>query len=228
MEFVYHSTFVFDWEALLTKFSGARRLQVLVSSKPEDITHSVQSTIRIENPAGLDGTYFYPHYYNSVMDNAYRRLLDGEIAVGMMGLGFFEDEKHMIAQTYANLKPGNRRIMAEIKDRRSLPAFIVGAGPSLDECLPIIKENQDKAVIIGCGSALDPLLAHDITPDFLVLLERDPDLLPYQQGTSKEFDMSGICLVGATNLYPGIADLYDETIMFFRPGISPYPLFCRE
>jgi hypothetical protein len=228
LEFLYHSTFVFDWERLVEKFSGDRSMQLILSSRPEDITTVIQATIRGQNPAGLDGTVFYTHYPNSVLQKSYTDLRERDIAVGMMGLGFFEDEIHMITQTFENLRGGKVRILDEIDGRMQIPVFIVGSGPSLDETLPIIKENQDKAVIIGCGSALDPLLANGITPDFLVLLERDPDLLPFQQGTSKEFDMSGICLVGATNLYPGIAELYDEAIMFFRPGISPFPMFARN
>ena len=228
LEFLYHSTFVYDWERLVEKFSGDRSFQLILSSKPEDITTVIQTAIRAQNPAGLDGTVFYNHYPNSVLQKSYTDLRERDIAVGMMGLGFFEDEIHMITQTYENLRGGKVRMLDEIDGHMDIPVFIVGSGPSLDESLPIIKENQDKAVIVGCGSALDPLLANGITPDFLVLLERDPDLLPFQQGSSEEFDMSGICLVGATNLYPGIADLYDETIMFFRPGISPYPLFARN
>lgn len=228
LELLHHSTYVYDWSKLIEKFGASRQIQFVLTSKPEEISRAIQGTIRVQNPAGLDGTVFYSHYPNSILHKAHDDLRRQDIAVGMMGLGFFEDEINMIAQTYQNLRHGKMRIMDSIEGNMSIPAFIVGSGPSLDETLPIIKANQDRAVIIGCGSALDPLLANGITPDFLVLLERDPDLLPFQQGTSREFDMSGICLVGATNLYPGITDLYDETIMFFRPGISSYPLFKRS
>lgn len=228
MEFLYHSTFVFDWGELFEKFTGGRKIQIVSATKPEDIAGIVQSTIRVENPSGLDGTYFYTHYHNAALRKAMDDLLGGELEIGMLGLGFFEDEINMITQSYANLQPGKSRIMAEITNRVDIPVIIAAAGPSLDGCLEMIKEYQNDAVIIACGSALDPLLANGIVPDFLVLLERDPDLLPYMQGSAKEFDLSGICLVGATNIYPGISDLYDDAIFFFRPGISSFPVLSQN
>ena len=228
MEFIYHSTFVFDWAELIGEFSTGRKIQIVGAAKPEDIVAVIQTSIRGENPSGLDGTYFYTHYHNSALRKAMDDLHGGKLEVGMLGLGFFEDEINMIAQTYANLQPGKSHIMAEITNKIDMPVIIAAAGPSLDGCMDLIKEYQDDVVIIGCGSALDALLANDIVPDFLVLLERDPALLPFMQGTAKEFDLSGVCLVGATNVYPGISDLYDDAIFFFRPGISSFPILSQN
>ena len=228
MEFLFHSTFVFDWAELFEQFTSGRRIQIVGASKPEDIAAAVKTTIRSENPSGLDGTYFYTHYHNAALRDALDDLYGGELAIGMLGLGFFEDEINMVAQTYANLQPGKSRIMAEITTTIDIPVIIAAAGPSLDGCLDLIKEYQDDVVIIGCGSALDPLIAKGIVPDFLVLLERDPDLLPFMQGSAEEYDLSGICLVGATNVYPGISDLYDDAIFFFRPGISSFPVLSQN
>ena len=228
MEFLYHSTFVFDWGELFEKFTTGRKIQIVGATKPEDITAVVQATIRSENPSGLDGTYFYTHYHNAALRKAMDDLHGGKLEVGMLGLGFFEDEINMIAQSYANLQPGKSRIMDEITNRIDIPMIIAAAGPSLDGCLEMIKEYQDDVVIIGCGSTLDPLLANGIVPDFLVLLERDPDLLPYMQGSAEELGLSGVCLVGATNVYPGISALYDDTIFFFRPGISYFPVLSKN
>ena len=46
------------------------------------------------------------------------------------------------------------------------------------------------ATVIACGSAVDPLLKHGIVPDFLVIIERDPDLLPFHHYTAEEHDLS--------------------------------------
>lgn len=227
LEFLHHSTFVYDWEKLLGKMTGDRGMQFVTESNPENLGLIIQSTIRGVNPAALDGTYFFTHYYSALFERAHQKLLkEGDLSVGMMGLGFFEDEINMIAQSRENLRCGSARIMDDIPGTIPIPVFIVAAGPSLDQCIDFIKENQDNAVIIGCGSALDSLMAAGIMPDFLVLLERDPALLPYMTGSSKEFDLSGICLVGATNIYPGVSALYDETIFFFRPGLSSFPLLA--
>ena len=50
-------------------------------------------------------------------------------------------------------------------------ALIVGAGPSLDRNIEIIKENRDKFIIFTVGTALNSLLSNDIIPDFLSIIE---------------------------------------------------------
>ena len=63
-----------------------------------------------------------------------------------MGLGFFTDEINMICQTYKNFQKGNARVIKRLESQ-SLPAFIIGSGPSITELLPFIEEHQEKAVI---------------------------------------------------------------------------------
>lgn len=52
------------------------------------------------------------------------------------------------------------------------PAVIVSAGPTLDNNIEKLKENQNKVVIISVGAALKTLIKNGITPDFTVFLEQ--------------------------------------------------------
>ena len=227
-EFLYHSTFVFDWAALYEKLGDKKKVTIIISSSPKHACSAVQGTIRTHNPSGLDGTFFYTHYNNAILKKTEDDLRGGSLETGMMGLGFFEDELNMISQTFENLRDGKARMIATQREKCPLPVFIVGNGPSLDGVLPVIEENKDKAVVIACGSALDPLMKNGIVPDFVALLERAPDLLTFYEMTAKAYDLSKICLVGGSNLYPGVKDLFGDAILFFRPGISPRPLFARK
>lgn len=51
-------------------------------------------------------------------------------------------------------------------------AAVVGAGPSLDAALPVLKENADKFVIFAADAAVKPLLKAGITPHFTTSIER--------------------------------------------------------
>ncbi|NGX31874.1 MAG: hypothetical protein K940chlam8_01259 [Chlamydiae bacterium] len=51
------------------------------------------------------------------------------------------------------------------------PCIIVGAGPSLEKNIHVIKAYQKKAFILAGGSSIKPLLEHDIVPDFLIALD---------------------------------------------------------
>jgi len=57
---------------------------------------------------------------------------------------------------------------------RGTPAIICGAGPSLEDRLEEIKKFQDRALIIGGGSALAPLSRANIPIHFSAALDPDP------------------------------------------------------
>jgi hypothetical protein len=58
------------------------------------------------------------------------------------------------------------------------PVIIVGAGPSLDKNIHLLKAAKDKAVIISVSRALRTLQAAGVTPDIAVVLE--PQQVAYQ------------------------------------------------
>ncbi len=51
------------------------------------------------------------------------------------------------------------------------PILVVGAGTSLDDLIPFIKENAQSFYILAIAAALRPLLDNDITPDAVVSVE---------------------------------------------------------
>ncbi len=54
---------------------------------------------------------------------------------------------------------------------KDVPAIIVAAGPSLDKNIEELKRAKGKAVIVATDTALRALTAHNITPDFAVILD---------------------------------------------------------
>ncbi len=54
------------------------------------------------------------------------------------------------------------------------PAIVCGAGPSLKEAIPFLKEHRDAFLIIGCGAGLQALLAEGIEPHLTVHVDVDP------------------------------------------------------
>jgi hypothetical protein len=64
--------------------------------------------------------------------------------------------------------------------------LVVGAGPSLNETIPYIKESQNNLLIITVGTALKPLLSAGIIPDMIVAVDWDPLTLKQYEGISIE------------------------------------------
>jgi hypothetical protein len=67
----------------------------------------------------------------------------------------------------------------------SRPAFVVGAGPSLDQNGALLKEAADKGLILCASAALKPLLRLGVSPQVIVVLESS-DTSAYLQLTAEE------------------------------------------
>lgn len=74
---------------------------------------------------------------------------------------------------------------------KGYPAVIVSAGPSLDKNIHLLKDVQDKIIIIAGGRTLKPLLNIGIKPDFICSF----DLQGYSYDLIKEYLDSDVPLV---------------------------------
>jgi hypothetical protein len=54
------------------------------------------------------------------------------------------------------------------------PVVLVNSGPSLSKNIDVLKEYQDKCVIIACSTAITALYKHGITPHFLMIIDPFP------------------------------------------------------
>ncbi|MCR4952973.1 MAG: DUF115 domain-containing protein [Treponema sp.] len=82
----------------------------------------------------------------------------------------------------------------------SLPFLILGAGPSLADILPHLKELQKRFVTVCVETALPTLLRHKIQPDFIILT--DPQFWAYKHiaGTSAPESI----LITEISVYPDV------------------------
>lgn len=62
-----------------------------------------------------------------------------------------------------------------------VPAILCGAGPSLKEALPWLKQVQDRVLLIGAGSAVQMMIEAGLTPHLAVAIDPNPPLSRYQK-----------------------------------------------
>lgn len=78
---------------------------------------------------------------------------------------------------------------------QGVPAFLVAAGPSLDDNVHLLKKIKDKGIIICVDSALATLMHHGITPHFVTSLEHNEfnfeKLAPFARQSN---DISLVCM----------------------------------
>ena len=86
--------------------------------------------------------------------------------------GWYEDQRAGFYFAAKNIQKNNKFYTGEKADH-FFRVFLVGSGPSLDDSISFIKNNQHDALIVSCGSSYSALLANGIIPDYQVVQERD-------------------------------------------------------
>lgn len=227
IEFLYHSLYITDWIEIFNRFSGpedGRYMTILIESNPLNTTQLILSFIRGMNPPFADGATLFNHYPSAILDEA-KRLFIKEAPMVVTGLGFYIDEEIMIRNSYNNLKNYQSYIFKNSDQRVNPPIFIIASGPSLSQSIEFIKENQDNAIVISCGTALKPILSNGIRPDFHVEIENVEAVIDVIKTTAKEHDTSGITLVASTTMQPDAVQVFDTTVLFFRQSLASNPIF---
>ncbi|MEQ8504006.1 MAG: DUF115 domain-containing protein [Rhodospirillales bacterium] len=215
---------VIDWVATnehIKKRGG--RIFFAAAATAETITSAISTIISANAPFILDGltivTFDKPELARDVASTMSRQAHQA-----LMTLGTFYDGCLMLRNSEINLRHGTARLYRNTPAiEPDLPAWVIGSGPSLDSDLAFIRENQDKAVIISCGSALSALLAGGITPDFHVELENIDVGLTLEP--ARAYDLSGISLFAPASVDPVVLDTFGEIIFGFRQNLPNQPLY---
>jgi hypothetical protein len=226
MEFLYHSLSVFDWHDLYERMAEKEGvIRFAINNNTENLSAILREMIRSTNSAALDGMILYEHQSNPVLQDA-RLKLNRDKDLILASLGFFFDESLMLNNAFYNLKDGKSVIFRtpDTIGLKEIPVFIIGSGPSLDEALPYIKENADKAIIISAGTGIRPLLYEGIYPDFHLEQENiDVDLCVAE--LMETHDLTPITFLAATTIVPNIPKQFGRTIFYARGSLCPHFLF---
>ncbi len=225
-EFLVHSMETFDWTELFDVIDRREAMiSIFVNNNPMTLSSDLRHWLRGTNPMSVDGSTAFIHYNNPILHNALKRLSEDRDLI-LTGLGFFYDESLMIKNTHHNLYSGKERVyMQPDKPKIDAPAFVIGNGPSLDNDLEFIRENQDKAIVISSGSALRPLMLSGIVPDFQMETE-NIDVYPLISQVAKDFDLSPVTLVTSSTVDIEVPPCFERVLYYFRGSLSPYPIFC--
>lgn len=231
LEFVWHSLDTTDWQAILLLVqSRGGRVGFIEATDPAICSGLIWRNLRHSNVAGADGTQIYVRHY---VDFARETLnfLRHDFGHAFDALGFFHDEHLMLWNYCQNSKTEAALQFHHMMDKhRAAPAIVVGCGPSLDADLEFLKMIQDKAVIISCGSALRPLLANGIRPDFQIEIE-NIKVSPLIEQIADEFGegaFDSIVLVAASTVDPKITGYFKSVIFQNRFTTTPFPLFSGD
>jgi hypothetical protein len=224
-EFIYHSLFTFDWVGLFAEYeTPGKRIWLFHEQIPIDIALRMRDSIRLMGSHFAEGTFLLQSYPSTLLKQAINEILaDANLIVA--GMGFLEDEFDMVRNSYNNLLGFAGQYYHRREEAVYMPAFVIGSGPSLDMDLPYLKANQDRALVVSCGTTLRILLNNGIMPDIHVEMENVPVVATIMETLSKDHDLSSITLVAANTIDPGVKDYFDRVIFFIRPSLTSSKLF---
>ncbi|GAA6170841.1 DUF115 domain-containing protein [Colwellia sp. KU-HH00111] len=174
------------------------------------VTHGFSNIARFFN---------YRHYRSEATDATFQRIF--ELAYRFSsGWGFFEDEIISVDHTIANANEGYGFILKKDYFKNKLadkPVFIIGNGPSLDETIDYIKENEANSVVFSCGTALKSILDAGITPDFHIEMERTPELYEWVDSVGHKDKLKKINIIALNTVYTKILKLFKNAYLLSKP-----------
>ena len=107
---------------------------------------------------------------------------------------------------------------------QGMPAIVCGAGPSLQEAIPLLKELDGRALVIAGGSTLAALSSQGYVPHFGVAI--DPNLEEYRRfRNSFCFECP---LLFSTRVFPAIFRTCSGPFGYLRSGIGGAPELWLE
>lgn len=219
----FASLFSVDWQQVLQRFDeGNKRLYLNIGDDGTNLTNDILVQFQSVGPYVLANTYIYQGYLNEKLADAVSELREQLQVIIAMG-DYFDNAKYGTAHTRWALQNNIPFLMRCAKHdiaKRLLdtPVFLVGNGPSLDGLIENIKEEREQAIVISCGTSLQTLHRHGITPDFHAEIETNRSTFDWLSRVDDRDYLKQITLLSCNGIHPDAVELFGHTLLAFKQG----------
>lgn len=214
----YASLHTIDWVSILQKMtSNGRMLKLLIGVDHKDAMVDLKMQADKIGLFNFVYTFIYRHF-SSQKENDFIETYKKEYHLAATGTGFFDDEQISLAHTVYNLNKSFPFLYTGNRAITDTPVFLLGNGPSLDAHIDYLKQHQDQAIVITCGTAISSLAKTGIKPDFHIEMERSAITPSYiKHGTTEEY-RKGITLICLNTAPPQMTELFDHVCIATKPN----------
>ena len=133
--------------------------------------------------------------------------------------GFFDDAlfglSHAIKCITSNSNLVDKTVSLNTKFTH-YPVFVIANGPSLDDDISFLRKNQDKALIVACGTAIDTLYNAGVKPDFYVVTERAYNVVESLKIFDGTHFLDDITLLTANIVHPLCLNFFKQRLIFAK------------
>lgn len=211
------SLFTVDWEKICSRFKRkgySISFAIGFANTEADMRELLSRNLTATLP-------LYPYstiYYNHLADVELAKVamdVAKDVALIPSQWGNYDDEMMRLRNVIHNARGGMTCIQPGVSASQNKALAIVGSGPSLDERIRELKELRDSLVVVSAGTALRPLLAAGIKPDYHV--ELDPSHIIYKMiRENRPEALKGITLLAVNEVNPWVPTLFDRVRYFFK------------
>lgn len=223
LDFFYASLATIDWpEILEVSEREERRLYLNIGDDGSNMFNDIHRQLQMVGINILSYTFFYVSYFNFQLDDKIRSTRE-QLRILINISEFFDHCFFNVTQTNESMRRGCHYMLrdksAEIRQELAeTPVFIVGNGPSLDSTADIIRENQDRAIIISCGTSLKALHKLGIKPDFHAEVEQTQATSLWVSQVPDANWLKEIDVMTVNGIHPKVLDLFNEGYICLKCG----------
>jgi hypothetical protein len=176
---------------------ASRTKVAFIVNKPSNVVGShVGKYISINSKtafiANINYRYVFRDYYNDMKENILRVI---RVASGNLNLSRIN--KLWLINRFSNMRYLSSTIEDYEKYLKGNDYIIVGAGPSLEKNMHLLKEAKDKSIIIAAGTAIKILDSNGIVPHFRIALDGHKN----EMKVFNQIDTSSCPIIYCTQLY---------------------------
>ncbi|MDX5407656.1 MAG: DUF115 domain-containing protein [Chromatiaceae bacterium] len=232
LDFFYASLFVTDWCSILTAAEQQKkRIYLNIGGDGSEYFHDFMGQFYQVGAYAIANTYMLPSYHTPQLLKAIQSLKQQFKVVLAMG-EFYDHARFGIAHTYLSLDARHQFLQADLAKATKLPAvslpvFIIGNGPSLDNCIEVIKEHRNKVILISCGTAIRSLHKMGIQPDFHAEVEQNRANYDWITQVRDPVYLKQIKLISVNGVHPDTAGLFANTYLALKDGEASTQIFRK-
>ncbi len=213
----FASLYTFDWNNLLTYIhDNNKKIGIFLESQWSKLQDELTLYFVKHGVFLLFANYFFTAPRSSDYTELTQRLKNTWLNHKV--LSFFDDDIFAINHSCTSILKHKRFMKTGFveKEYRKIPVFIIGAGPSLDDDIAFLRENQDKALIVACGTAIDSLYHTGIKPDFYANTERGPEDAQSLEKIPDRAFFDDIILLATDVCHPNVVSFFKNTAIFAK------------
>ncbi|MNG85444.1 hypothetical protein D3C79_442030 [compost metagenome] len=230
LDMFYASLFCFDWHSLFEYMKQESLTLHLFIGVDEALLAADMMEALHRKGAFWSAAYFsFCHYHSPKLDKLIQQV-EKEFYLLRTGWGFFDDNVYALAHSHTHLQDGTPFLKRQ-RDTRlaaSIPVFVVGNGPSLDQSIDFIRQHQHQAVIIACGTAVSALYKADIKPDVYVAVERTKSSADFLHILNADDFLKDSVFLSVDVIHPECKTFFRKTGITFKPNEPMYKLLTSH